>query len=143
MKMQKPWTDENGNLLSDGKLRAASAGWSQEIWNEYLATLEYTPRSDEEVCIGSSESLDSFATSTFADLLPSSIQLSDELLEDMKRAIEELPPLERFVMEEGLYGGKSQRTIAMNLGCSRAWVQKIRKKAFDLLAKKLAKHRSS
>ncbi len=143
MKKLKPWTDENGNPLSDTALKEASRGWSAETWNAYLDSLERHTHEENECSMSDLSIIDDLELKSLADLQPNTDHLSDEFLEAVKQSIEELPPLERFVMEEELYGGKSQRTIAQVLGCSRAWVQKIRKKAHSLLAEKLSGRRPS
>ncbi len=143
MKTQKPWNDENGKPLSDAALKEVSRGWSAETWNAYLDSRESRGHEENECSMGDLSILDDRALMSLADLLPNSDHLSEELLDDVKRAIEELPKRERVVMEEDLYLGKSQRNIAEKLGVSRASVQKIRTKSFGRLAQKLSKHRPS
>lgn len=143
MKKQKPWTDENGKPLSDEALREVACGWDAEMWNAYLESLESRSHEENEHNFGDLSIIDDLGSKSLVSLQPDTDHLSDELLDDVKVAIEELPTRERFAMEEELYLGKSQRNTASELNVSRATVQKIRKKSFKKLAVKLSKHRSS
>lgn len=140
MKNKKPWIGNDGKPLTTEALKVTSKEWSPATWEAYLITLEHNPRSDEEVSYRNMETIESVASGRLSDLLPNSDHLSEELLEDVKVAVEKLPKKKRVVIEQKIYLDKGQRTIASELKISRAYVQKIRKSAIKTLAKKLKKY---
>lgn len=140
MKNRKPWIGQNGKPLTTEALKILSKEWTPEIWESYLTSLESNPRRDEEVSFERMDTIESIASATLSDLLPNSDHLTSELLEDVKTAIEKLPKKKRIVIEQNIYLGKGQRTIAADLKISRAYVQKIRKSAMKTLGEKLKKH---
>lgn len=143
MKKQKPWMDENGNTLEDTTLKEVSRGWSAETWSAYLDSRENRSHEENECNIADLSIIDDLGVAGLSALQSSADHLSDELLDDVKCAIEKLPKRERFAIEEEFYLGKSQRCVARELGISRASVRKIRKKSFRKLMGKLSKHQHS
>lgn len=141
MKNRKPWIGNDGKPLTVETLKIISKEWSPETWEAYLVSLEHNPRSDNEVSYRNLETIESAANGSLKDLLPNSNHLSDELLDDVKAAIEKLPKKKRIVIEQKLYLGKGQQTIADELKISRAYTRKLRKSAMKTLAKKLEKYR--
>jgi RNA polymerase sigma factor (sigma-70 family) len=142
MKKQKPWMDKNGKALSTRALKKVSRNWDQETWTAYLDSCENHAFEENECNVSDLSMIDDLRLEALAEYLPNSDQLSDELLDDVKEAIEQLPKRERFVMEEQIYLEKSQRSIASEINVSRRMVRNIRKKSLATLAPKLAKHRS-
>lgn len=142
MKKQKPWNDEAGNPLNEVALKIAARTWDRKTWEQYLKSLEFTPRPDEEVSYENIQRVENRAICSLADLQPNSDDLSDELLEGVKTAINELPPRERVTVEAEFFLETRQKDIAKEFNVSRTMVRKIRKSAFTTLSKKLAKYRN-
>ena len=57
------------------------------------------------------------------------------LVEDMKRRLETLNPVERIIIEERYYKGKTQKEVANIIGKSQMTVSRLEKKVMDKLRK--------
>ena len=140
MNIQKPWIGTDGKILSDDELKAICKNWSAAIWEQYLTSIEKKPRQEDEVLVGDPGKLEA-SVCGFASLSASSDHISDQLMDDCRDAIAELPTRQKHVIEEEIYLDKGQRVIASEMGVSRTPIRKLRQAAHKKLREKLSKYR--
>lgn len=126
----KPWTDSKGRMLSDDNLRIKSKGWSAEIWEEYLTTIEakssgrtYKPEIYEGFCEELMESIFSVVTNEDSSILKNKIE----------DAMSELPKRQQEVLQLLFWEGKSQNQIAKDWGVQQSSVFNLKERALNNL----------
>ena len=126
----KPWLDLSGRALPLAALQSISKDWSDEIWEEYLETVEG----------GQSEFMPSQDLAQFS---PAQDPVEEEKAFDfsapvVRLAMAELPSLHRAVIESLLLGRVSQRDTADLYGLTRWKVRSIHKRTIEFLRSKIS-----
>lgn len=127
MKKQKPWLDENDQPLDDRKLKEVSASWTEEIWNDYLISLEHTE--DESLIQSGLHQIEHKVCEDFRSLITDPAPLNNKLVKKLNTLVDELPERRQKVLRESYWAEKTERLQAFEENVSRGVIYRQKKKA--------------
>jgi RNA polymerase sigma factor (sigma-70 family) len=127
---KKPWLKSDGSKLTEKELNATSRYWTPLNWQEYLQTLEFE-EDQHVITLKAYKVLESAPCGELKDLLPDSTNLTDEVLDLVRFALEShiLNEREREVLHLIYWQGQSESEISEHLKTSIANFKKIKIKA--------------
>lgn len=128
--LEKPWLKTDGSKLTEQELAQTTKYWSPDIWEAYLETLEFE-EDPKVISLKGDKVLESAPRGELKELLPDSTQLTDEVLDVVRLALESyvLSAREREVLHLTYWDGKGETEISEILKISVANLKKIKSKA--------------
>lgn len=133
---EKPWLDEQGWPLSDGKLHALSKEWSIETWEAYLQSVEVgrvetlvSPRQYEAALDRQGQPVFAFAQS----------HANDGLRGEMAALLKQLTPQQKKIIEMTFWQGLGDARVSKELGICRRTVRTVKHRVLQKLAQKIKK----
>ncbi len=135
-KLQKPWHDDQGQLLTGKALFEAKKKWKPMDWEGYLR--EAVDKPLREVPAGGAQELAQLsdrASEEYCDFLE--VENRSFLTKKIEQSLTKLSAAEKEVLYALFWEGVSQRELAKSLNLHRLTVRTYQKRALEKVARHL------